>query len=188
MRRIQMTTNEKMTDKTINLEVRKKNLLFSIERSIRYNTKRQHFFECWERGTNFLSVLFGSGTLYAVLQSHQSVAIAVSIALTVCSSLSLVIGFSEKARDHRDFSQQFLRLKERLIIEPLTLTLCNEIKIGINRIDLQEPPVLMVLEQICYNEQLNAEGLPREKMTKIKWYQRLFAHYIDIFPHSLLKK
>ena len=53
---------------------------------------------------------------------------------------------------------------------------------------LKEPPVLVVLEQICYNEQLNAEGLPREMMTKIKWYQRLFANYIDIFPHSLLKK
>lgn len=188
MRRTLMTINEKMTNKTINLEARKKNLLFSIERSIRYNRKRQRFFECWERGMNFLSVLFGSGTLYAILQSHQSIAIAVSIALTVCSSLSLVIGFSEKACDHRDFSQQFLRLKERLIAEPLTLTLCNEIKTGINRIDLEEPPVLVVLEQICYNEQLNAEGLPREMMTKIKWYQRLFANYIDIFPHGLLKK
>lgn len=136
----------------------------------------------------FLIGIIQFGTLYATLQSYQSVAIAVSIALTVCSSLSLVIGFSEKARDHRDFSQQFLRLKERLIAEPLTLALCNEIKIGINRIDLEEPPVLVVLEQICYNEQLNAEGLPREMMTKIKWYQRLFANYIDIFPHSLLKK
>lgn len=182
------TTNEKTINKTINLETQKKNLLFSIGRSVRYNVKRQRFFECWERTTNIIAILFGSGTLYAVMQQYQSAAIVISVILTSLSALSLVIGFSHKARDHRDFAGRFLALKERLLFEPLTQTLCDEIKIAINRIDLEEPPVLIVLEQICYNEQLNMEGFPKERMTKITWYQRLLANYIDICPNKLIER
>lgn len=179
-------TTINQTTKTINLDTQKKNLLFSIGRSIRYNVKRQRFFECWERGTNALAILFGSSTVYALMQQHQSVAVGISILLTLLSTLSLVIGFGSKARDHRDFAQQYFHLKERLTLEPLTQSLCDEIKIAIQQIDLAEPPVLVVLEQICYNEQINVEGLPKEKMTSIHLCQRLFANYIDICPHRLM--
>lgn len=181
-----MTTSKK-PNKAISLETQKRNLLFNIGRSIRYNIKRQRFFECWERGTNFLTILCGSSTVYAVTQQYQSVVVIINILLTALSSLGLVIGFSNKARDHRDFAKQYLNLKEQLTTKPLTQSLCDEIKLAMQRIDLEEPPVLVVLEQICYNEQINMENLPKEKITPIRWYQRILADYVDICSHRLMR-
>lgn len=56
------------------------------------------------------------------------------------------------------------------------------------RIDVEEPPVLIVLEQLCYNEQIISDGFPKERCSKISWYQRLFAQYFDICPHRIIER
>lgn len=178
----------KINNPTISLETQRKNLLFSIHRSIRYNTKRQRFFECWDRFSNFISVVFGSSSVYAITQQNEHIAIILAVLLSVISAAALVIGFGHKARDHMDFIRQYLSLEHSLLTSELAQAKINEIKHELNRISYSEPPVLVVLEQICYNEQLNAEGFPKEKQSKINVIQRLFANYIDICPHHLMKK
>ncbi|UXN37814.1 hypothetical protein N8E87_04955 [Avibacterium paragallinarum] len=177
-----------MNKTEIELENSKNDLLFDINRSIRYNAKRCRFFECLERLVNFIGLVFSSSAIYAITQENQLVATLSGAVVAVASSLALVIGFGNKARDHRDFINDFSQLQTLLLTTKLSEQLINELTAKMREIDSKEPTVLIVLEQICYNEQLIAEGFSKEKCSKISWYQRLFAQIFDICPHRIFEK
>ncbi|MDP8176370.1 hypothetical protein QJU83_02280 [Pasteurella skyensis] len=165
-----------------------KNLSFSLERSMRYHSKRRAFFNFWERFTNFISIVLSSGAIYAFSQNHPKFAITSSLVLTIFSALTLVIGFSEKAREHLEFELSFANLKKRLLLSDKSQKLIDEIRAEINMLDAKESEPLTVLEQICYNEQVIADGLSDDLLTPITWYQRLFAQYFSICPEKMFKK
>ena len=52
-------------------------------------------------------------------------------------------------------------------------------------IESTEPPVLRVLNEMCWNEEAKAQGIKPEKWREIKWYQRLFSSFFDIVPESI---
>lgn len=172
----------------IELENSKKDLLFDINRSIRYNSKRCKFFEYLDRFVNFIGLIFSSSAIYVITKEYQLVAILLGAVVTITSSLALVIGFSNKARDHRDFINGFSQLQTLLLTSELSEKLINDVTAKMRELDSKEPAVLIVLEQICYNEQLIAEGFPKEKCSKISWYQRLFAQFFDIRSHKIFEK
>lgn len=172
----------------IELENSKRDLLFDINRSIRYNAKRCKFFECLNRFVNFIGVVFSSSIIYAITQEYQLAATLFGVVVTVSSSLALVIGFGDKARDHRDFINDFSQLQTLLLTSELSEKLINDVTAKMCELDSKEPAVLIVLEQICYNEQLIAEGFPKERCSKISWYQRLFAQFFDIRSHKIFEK
>lgn len=122
------------------IEDSKNDLLFDINRSIRYNPKRCKFFECL---VNFIGSAFSSSVIYAITQENQLVATLSGVIVALVSSLALVIGFGNKARDHRDFINDLSRLQTLLLTEKLSEQLIHEVIAKIREIDSKEPTELI---------------------------------------------
>ena len=50
-------------------------------------------------------------------------------------------------------------------------------------IERQEPPVLRVLDTLCYNELVRAMGYGEQ--VRVGFWQRLFANFFDLADHRL---
>lgn len=163
-------------DKREELLDRKHDLKFNIGRSIRYHKARQNFFDLLDKFTNFISILFGSSSIFVLSQQNTDLAMYLGLLLAVISSLALVFGFSTKARDHFDFAKQFTEQERRLIKEPLSDGLLNSVEDEIRAIESNEPNVLRTLNDLCWNEEAESQGIPKEDLIEVHWYRRLFCH------------
>ena len=160
-------------------------LQFNLGRSIRYHSRRRKFFDFWDKFTTFCSLVFSSTATYGVLSPNGKITLISGAFVTIFSSLSLVIGFSNKARDHFDFVKQYSLLERMSIKEVLSEKLLKQITDEKLSIESTEPPVLRVLNEMCWNEEAKAQGIKPEKWREIKWYQRLFSSFFDIVPESI---
>lgn len=144
-------------------------LNFNLGRSIRYHKARQHFFDLLDKGTNFISILFGSGSVFVLSQQNTELAKWFGLILAALSSLALVFGFATKARDHFDFSKQYAVLERRLIKESLTMDLLDSVADEIRAIESNEPKVLKALNDLCWNEEAAAQGVDASELKKVSW-------------------
>ena len=97
------------------------------------------------------------------------------------------MGTTEKARLHHDLARRFTLLQKKISVSPED----NKYKDYYSeRLDIEadEPPVRSILNMMCYNEILRAKGYPLEDQVTIKWYQRLFCHWIDFGEFSIQRK
>jgi hypothetical protein len=154
--------------------------LFGVRRSIRYNARRRAFFDRLDQLTNMLAVIFGSAAVYGVLDSdHHTIALVASGVVTVISAINLVVGSSQRARKHDDLARQFTVLEREMIGEVSEDRLAY-MKRARLEIEAEEPPVMHVLNCICHNEQMRAEGYPKEDLANIRWWQRAFSQVVDL--------
>jgi hypothetical protein len=167
----------------MNLNGSKYDLLFDVQRSIRYHNKRRAFFDSLNTVSNVCAVGFGSGTVFSLLQSADSQWLTASLAagVTLVSTVNLVIGSNRMARTHHDLARKFtdLERKIRAVHEEtpdLVSTWWNE-RLSI---ESEEPPVKRVLDSMCYNEMIKAMGYTHVKPVKITPTQRFFAHVFDL--------
>lgn len=155
---------------------RKYELNFNIGRSIRYHKARQRFFDLLDKFSNFISILLGSSSVYVFSQQSTDLAMWLGISVSIVSSLALVFGFSTKARDHFDFAKQYAVQERRLIKESLSDDLLNSVEDEIRSIESNEPNVLRTLNDLCWNDEAKAQGVPKEEFIKVHCLRRLFRH------------
>lgn len=168
-------------------------LLFDVRRSVRYHRRRQKFYTFMDNLTNFISLICGSSVIYAALSDGalKLWILYTAIAITVSSAISILLAFSQKARDHSNLANDFIALEIEMIEidrEEITLSQLTDFKKKRLRIEVKEPPVLIVLDNICYNEQSRAAGLLHQKEVVIGWFQRLCAPFFDFNAHKLRLK
>ena len=167
------TTNPGTNDNETLLD-REYALNFNLGRSIRYHKARQHFFDLLDKFTNVISIVFGSGSVFALSQQSQqstNIAMWLGLTLTVLSALALVFGFAAKARDHFDFSKQYAVQERRLIKEPLTEDLLDSVADEIRAIESNEPKVLKALNDLCWNEEATAQGVDASELKEVPWWR-----------------
>lgn len=146
-------------------------LNFNLGRSIRYHKARQNFFDLLDKFTNVISIVFGSGSVFALSQQNTNLAMWLGLTLTVLSALALVFGFAAKARDHFDFSKQYAAQERRLIKEPLTEYLLDSVADEIRAIESNEPKTKKALDDLCWNEEARAQGYKKSDMITVPWYR-----------------
>jgi hypothetical protein len=173
----------------MNLSPTKHDLLFDVQRSIRYHNRRRAFFDTLNTISNVCSVGFGSATVYSLLQTTNSHWVTATLAalVTIVSTINLVIGSSRMARTHHDFARKFAELEKKIRADlseaPEQLTAwCNE-RLSI---EAEEPPIKRVLDSICHNEMLRAMGYTHVKPLKITPTQRFFAQVCDLDIDSVV--
>ena len=166
----------------------KHDMLFGVQRSIRYHNRRRRFFDRFDLSVNALSLMLGSTTVYGVLSNGDDgrVALIAASLVTVFAAINLVVGSARQARLHADLSKRFIQLEKKIIKiknpeENNLFSWCEE------RLDIEveEPPVLHVLDTICHNELLRSKGYSKEHYANIKFYQRWFSQIIDIREHAI---
>lgn len=155
-------------------------LLFDVRRSVRYHNRRRAFFDRLDQLTNVLALVFGSVSIYGVLSHAGNLLPVLSAAIvTIFSAFNLVVGSSQRARNHFDLARRFIDLEQQIVTtEPNAKQLPQFISERLS-IEKDEPPVLRVLDCICYNEQARAMECPRDQMIHITFGQRLCAPFFD---------
>jgi len=154
-------------------------LQFGVRRSIRYHQRRRGFFERLDTVANMLSVLFSSAVIYGVLAAHSTaLVLGASVVVTLVATVNLVVGSSRRAWQHADLARRFVELERQLLAEP-DAALFRELTAQRLLIEADEPPVLRVLDVLCHNELLRAEG-HKEGRARIGFWQRVFAQVFDL--------
>ncbi|ENA0199942.1 hypothetical protein ABFI44_002106 [Salmonella enterica] len=164
-------------------------LLFDVRRSVRYHNRRRACFDRLDQTTNVLSLIFGSAAIYGVLsQANANWAVLSAAIVTVFSAVNLVVGSSQRARAHFDFARKFFELEQKMMLMPEvtdeSLRLITAERLSIEK---DEPPVLRVLDSICYNEQILSMDYPTDQMVVVGFWQRLLSPIMD-FRASTLRK
>jgi hypothetical protein len=159
--------------------------LFSVRRSIRYHQRRRAFYDKLDKTSNMLSLIFGSATIYGILQQDaKNLALVASAIVTVFSSVNLVVGSAQRGRDHTDLMRKYVELEKRMLGEESEERLL-EIATARLSIEAEEPPVLHVLNAICHNETMRAMGYPKEDLPKIGFWQAWVAQVFDFRESSI---
>ncbi|WP_416739249.1 hypothetical protein ACM1ZW_20885 [Pseudomonas sp. NFX71] len=158
---------------------------FSVRRSIRYHQRRRAFYDRLDKISNMLSLILGSAAIYGVLQENaKNVALIASAFVTVVSSINLVVGSAQRGRDHTDFMRKYVDLEKFMLGDETEERL---LKVSEQRlsIEAEEPPVLHVLNAICHNEMMRAEGFAKEDLPKIGFVQAQLAQLFDFCESSI---
>src|SRR5687768_375419 len=93
-------------------------LLFGVQRSIRYHSRRQGFYDRWNTATNAISIIGGAGTIAALggkLGLAQVMGVVLPAVITVFSTFNLVWGTTRMARLHNDLYRRFVALEREMI-------------------------------------------------------------------------
>ena len=172
------------------LEREKNDLLFGVRRSIRYHSRRRQFYDRVHTIAATLTALSGSATIASVLGSFgQPWTILFAVIVAVSSAIDLVFGTDRASRMHDDLARKFLDLEKSIIITGNTKHITEEIlaEFTARRLDIEmnEPPVLKVLDSICHNELLRAMGFGESHFLKISWYQRFFSNFFDVREYTI---
>ena len=161
------------------LEDRWHKTLFSVCRSIRYHQRRRAFYDRLDKTSNMLSLILGSAAIYGVLQENaKNVALVASAAVTVVSSINLVVGSAQRGRDHTDFMRKYVELEKRMLGSP-SEELLLEVAAARLTIEAEEPPVLHVLNSICHNDMVRAMGYAKKHYLEIGAFQAFVSQVFD---------
>lgn len=176
-----------MSDHTITQEQKQLDeewhaLLFGVRRSIRYHVRWRMFFDRCRQFTSALGVIFGSATVFTLLNNIDPFYSALTAALvTVFFTIDLVVGTGPAARLHYDLSRQFIELERKIefVEKPIDAQSLAKYKACRLEIEADEPPVHRVLDMMCHNELLRAMGYGKSHFARIRFYQRWLAHFFD---------
>src|SRR5438067_2520863 len=101
-----MSTNEQ-----VQTDLRE--LLFHVQRSIRYHNCRRRFFDNLNNVSQLISVIAGSATVFAVI-SNLGIAPYVAAVVTIFSAFNLVVSPTRKSILHADLAKRFIDLEETI--------------------------------------------------------------------------
>lgn len=111
--------------------------------------------------------------------SQPNAALWLMASITALNTITLVFGFSNKARLHSDLARKYLELESTVVknIMP-TEQFLADIDSNIRLIEAQEPPPLGTLTTICQNEIARQEG-HEDHIVPIPFYQHWLAQFFD---------
>jgi hypothetical protein len=161
-----------------------RDLLFSIQRSIRYHDRRVSHFDNLHKLTNVCTI-FISGIVILELTGAESpnwVKWFAALAATL-GAFDLVVGYGQRASQHRDLKRRFCIL-ERKLIQAHSAQDLQAMLIERSEIETDEPPVFRALDALCHNEMCAAKGYSRTDPEEcahyrnIPWYTRATANWL----------
>ncbi|MBF0340221.1 MAG: hypothetical protein HQL95_04580 [Magnetococcales bacterium] len=162
------------------LTVRWDGLGFGIRTSVRYHQRRVQFFDRWNATTNAVVLFSGSSAVMTLLTESisQKAAIVVFGGIVSAAALvDLVVGTARMARLHEALYRQFIDLERRwTAIHDPTEADFSELESEKLRIEQGEPPPLVTLVEMCWNE--TARSLGRNyRIVGIKGWQKVLANF-----------
>lgn len=153
-------------------------LLWAVQRSQRYHSRRSSFFSRWNKATAFAGVVGGSAvfaSLGAALPSWVGTCAAAAVVLI--SGADLVVGAADMARKHNDLRRRFCELESAMA----TAEKDDVPRWKAERLSIEsdEPPTHVALNLLCHNELVHAKYGPKESaehLAKMNWWKRITAH------------
>ncbi len=156
-------------------------VLFRVRRSIRYHSRRQQYYTTLHNAVLFFALCFSSASIVAFATKMGEdwwlgFKLLPAVAVSLLAAANLVFGYARKSWLHADFVRKFTDLERQLIRpdskDPARLA---EVEDQILIIEADEPPILHVLNTLCRNELMKAEGASESKQIDVGPFQRLLA-------------
>lgn len=166
---------QSMTDKQFGL-------LFDVRRSIRYHDRRRSFFERLHQMTAGLTILLAGSVLFDVAKEGSTATwmVVLSIVAALLSVWDMVVGYSSKAGLHRDLKLRFGELEISILQGDDSATTWQDHQIRRLKIEQDEPAIYRVLDTLCHNEMIRAEGVCRimhkDQFKKVNWWKQMTRH------------
>lgn len=132
------------------------NLLWGVQRSIRYHARREAFFTRWNRVTLLAAVLGGS-SVFAAMGTRVPwwLALAGATLVVVLTGIDLVVGTNTMTGRHQDLRRRFADLEAELRAQPVDTVTAAQLDAWTARrirIEADEPPAFVALDLLCENE------------------------------------
>ena len=165
-------------------------LLFNTRRSRRYHMWRVKFFRRLNNVRLFL-FLISSSTAFTLIMSETYLLqwVPWASAFVVLIALGeVVVRAGTREIQHHNLARAFVELEAEIISygERLTDARLDALKTKYLKIELDEPPVLKALNDICYNEEAMARyDDPKPYLIQIGLLDRIWAQVLDIRPHKI---
>ena len=148
-------------------------LLFGIQRSVRYHDHRIAHFDILHKITNVLTILL-SGIVILELSGRDSPPWIKFLAAfsAVMSAFDLVVGYGHRANQHRDFKRRYCALERELgrVNSQFDIEGIRGERLAI---EAEEPPIFRALDAMCHNELLTAHGYSRLDDEEKSHYRQL---------------
>lgn len=172
----------------MDMATEKHNLLWGIQRSIRYHARRVGFFETAHNTSTALQLLAGSAAMAAFLQSEKPEwGVWTAVAVTAIAAVNLVWGTAKKARIHSDLIRRWIYLEHDLTTNsPTRETDLKKYQAARLEIEAEEPPPLRTLDMLCHNELALATG-QFDDLYAVHWWQRPLVNFFDIRDEQIQK-
>jgi hypothetical protein len=151
---------------------------FRLRLSSTYHLERRRFFEDWNRLTQFLAIVLGSGACVALVGKGTELAIWMTFGVTVLSAANLVIGFGRRGWDHARLHDQFVDLENAHRRATCSQDTYNDLMERKRNLDKAEPVPMPYLITRCQIDLMRADGYEVDRRPKLHWAKRLFANYL----------
>lgn len=150
--------------------------LFDVRRSVRYHDKRAAFFERTHRLNSAFTILLSSSVVFDIARPGDTSPwlIALALAAALLSVVDLVVGLSKMGSQHRDLQRRFAELERRIITGPVQGECWTQYHAERLLIEMDEPTPYVMLDTICHNELLHAQGFAKDdnRRVSVSWWQR----------------
>ena len=159
---------------------------FGVQKSVRYHTSRERWFQGIANGISFLTILLGSSSVFVVLDSQPKwfVTIAMSV-VVIGAAVNMAFRIAENAALHRGLAKEFSRLDRQMIMcSDTSQESANKFQTTRLEIESREPPALYVLNILKHNELCLAIG-KKEEIYDVDFLQRLASGFVDLWPHKI---
>ena len=157
-------------------------LEYGISRLIRYNGKRQRFFDGLHRIVLFINAVLGSSAFVTIVSGQPLIAAWLTAVVAIASSLDNVIGFSERARKFSEQRTRYYDLYCELLAVDVREYKEDFFRAKRLRVDSDSPPTRKVLDIISRNEEDIFRGYSFEDTIHISQVGYHLRHIIDLPP------
>lgn len=154
-------------------------LLFDIRRSVRYHDRRRAFYEQLHHVTSLMTILMAGSVLFDLGKSGQTASwlMVLSVVAALLAAADMVIGYSRRATVHAGLRGRFADLEIAMLCGGKTDAEWEGYQRDRLLIEKDEPAVYKVLDLLCRNELLVAEGFTLQQhasqFARINWWQKL---------------
>lgn len=135
-------------------------LLFDVRRSVRYHDRRRGFYEKMHKLTNFMTILMAGSVLFDLAKEGNTARwlIALSVVAALLAVADMVFVYSEMAGLHDGLKRRFAALEIAIISGPAEGDAWDRYMHDRLVIEQDEPPIYKVLDGLCRNALLTAQG------------------------------
>lgn len=172
------------------LRSRRYTLLFSVQRSQRYHSRRRRHFDRLHKAITVITLVSGSGAFLAWMVDLGVAVGTLSALVAILSAIELVAGTSARARDHHEFERRWVELEQE-IQKAGDYDEAKYADLNTRRLSIiaDEAPVLRVLDVLCHNELIRALGREGQGYDwQVGPIQRICAQWFDWRPDSISPK
>jgi hypothetical protein len=159
---------------------------YRISRLIRYNGKRQRFFDGLHRLVLFTNAILGSSAFVSVISGRPALTAWLTAIVAIVSAMDNVVGFSEQARKFQEQRLKYFDLYCELIATDSDIFTEDYFKEKWLRIDRDSPPTRRVLDVVSRNEEGIARGFEFKDTRYIGKIRYIMRHIYDLPPNEWL--